>query len=56
MDKQLKKDRDTHKVKKQYMSPTLQRFGAIRDLTSGGSGTSQENSQVPPQAQPNNFP
>ncbi len=41
------------KLKKPYTAPTLQKYGEVKDLTTGGSGNLTEHQQVPDQAQPN---
>ena len=36
-----------------YQTPRLKVYGAVRELTNGGTGNTIENSITPPQAQPN---
>ena len=45
MSAQFNKDRQNQNVKKQYISPKLIRFGAISELTSGGTAGPGENAQ-----------
>ena len=40
------------KSKKPYTSPVLKRFGAVKDLTAGGSPGPSENLVLPPEAPP----
>jgi len=40
------------KSKKPYMSPVLKRFGAVKELTTGGSPGPPEGVVLPPQAPP----
>jgi hypothetical protein len=55
-----KNDRHPQEVKPDkkldYQKPRLKKLGTLRDLTTGGSGSQQENTADPDQSQPNRYP